>query len=131
MSAAGKAAAAFAAALCALGVAPAAAGEPATTSVSSFSWSDEEAGTDFFDGAISSAETKCLKGRRVTLNRKEGGGHQRLKRVRTDGDGEFLIEREDPGSGEYYVVVKRKQLEGVTCRTARTGSLIVSDLPDV
>ena len=101
------------------------------TSVSSFSWTDNDDGTDFFDGAVSSAQPKCVKDRRVTLYRQAAGSDLRIKGVTTDRDGEFVVERENPGSGRYYLRVKRKRAAGVSCKRAVAGPLQITDLSGV
>lgn len=94
------------------------------------SWTDNDNGTDFFDGELQSAKAKCERDRRVTLFRKAHGGAEKVKRV-TSEDGSFVIEIEDPGSGRYYVEVKRKRLASFTCDEAQTGKLTVTDLEGV
>jgi hypothetical protein len=121
-----------AAALVALAVpVAAAASTEVSTSIAGLSWTDADGATDHFDGAISSAAKKCVKGRRVSLYKKQAGPDTRLARLTTDKSGAFAIEREDPGSGRYYVKVKRAEVGDVTCKRAISGPLAVEDLEGV
>ena len=94
------------------------------------SWTDADGATDFFDGEIQSPKRKCERDRRVVLFRKVSGPDEKVAKT-TGEDGSFVIEHEDPGSGRYYVKVKRERLASVTCRKAATGNLKVTDLEGV
>jgi hypothetical protein len=129
-----RAVAAAVAAVCltGLGAVPLAmAGDTVATSVESFSWTDADGDTDHFDGRISSDEKQCVKDRRVSLYRKESGRDPKIAGATTDRHGEFAVEREDPGSGRYYLKVKRAEVGAITCKRAQTGLLQVTDLDGV
>ena len=116
MRRASRAAAAFTVALTSLVVAvPAATAEGIPTTISSFSWTDSDGDTDYFDGQIYSTESKCEKRRTVKLYRKESGADPKVAAGTTEAKGDFAIEREDPGSGRYDLKVKRKRAGDVTC----------------
>jgi hypothetical protein len=120
------------AAVTALGVAvPALAGQTATTAIVAFSWTDADGDTDYFDGRISSSEDRCEKDRKVVVYRKQSGRDARIGGAATDGGGKFRVEREDPGSGRFYLKAKRKEAGPITCKKAQTGQLQVTDLDGV
>lgn len=112
-------------------IVPAAAADRVPTTISSFSWTDSDGDTDFFDGQVYSTVSKCKKRRALALYRKQSGTDPKVAGGRTLGDGGFVIEHEDPGSGRYYLKVKRKHAGGVTCKAAETGTLTITDLEGV
>jgi hypothetical protein len=116
---------------CAAGAVPALAGVPVATTITAFSWTDNDNGTDYFDGSINATEPKCVKHRKVIFYRKQSGDDQRVAATETDRDGAYKVEREDPGSGKYYVKVKRHRAGEVSCKRAQSGSLQVTDLEGV
>ena len=118
---------AIAALVCGVTAPGAAAAETVPTDISSFSWTDADGSTDFFDGAIASQKATCVKRRRVVLYRKEAGPDARIAGGKTNRHGVFRIEREDPGSGRYWAKVKIRR----SCEGAETGLLSVTDLEGV
>jgi hypothetical protein len=114
-----------------IAVAPPAAAGGTPTTISSFSWTDSDGATDYFDGNISSAVAKCEKHRDLALYRLESGRDPKVAGGTTRGDGSFVIEHEDPGSGRYYLKVRRKHAGGTSCKSAETGTLKVTDLEGV
>jgi hypothetical protein len=115
----------------AFGALPALAGDASATNVTAFSWTDNDNGTDYFDGSVNSVEPKCVKRRKVILYRNDSGADQRVAGTETNKSGVFEIEREDPGSGKYYVKVKRRRAGDVSCKRTQTGNLQVTDLEGV
>ncbi len=107
------------------------AAEEVPTTVTGFSWTDADGETDFFDGHIASVENKCIKHRTLTVFRKRHGPDSRVGRTETDNTGKWKVEREDPGSGHYYVKVKEAKAGGLVCQRAKAGTLRVVDLEDV
>jgi hypothetical protein len=121
-----------AAALATLGTAGgAAASTEVATAVSGFSWTDADGATDHFDGQISSDAKKCVRQRRVSLYRKASGPDLRLATAKTDKSGEFTVAHEDPGSGSYYLKVKRAEVGATACKRTEAGPLQVTDLAGV
>ena len=121
----------------ALAVAVACAAAPAlaaggfSTAFISLSWTDNDNGTDYFDGDLEADPSKCETGRRVRLYRKEPGTDPRVGAAKTKNNGKFTIEREDPGSGKYWGKVKKKRIGELVCVKAKTGPLQVTDLEGV
>jgi hypothetical protein len=72
-----------------------------------------------------------MRKRRVVLYRLESGADPTVGSTKTKHGGQFVLKREDPGSGRYYVKVKRKHTGGNTCEAAQTGTLKVTDLEGV
>ena len=122
---------ALAAALACLCVPAAVAAETVPTAISSFSWTDADGDTDYFDGAIDAEKRKCVRRRTVHLYRGGPGNDQRVATTRTKRDGSFVIRKEDPGSGGYYVRVTREFPGSDTCKPAKTSVLSVTDLEGV
>jgi hypothetical protein len=102
-----------------------------STAFISLSWTDNDNGTDFFDGDLEADPSECEKGRRVRLYRKEPGNDPRVGSAKTKNSGKFSIEREDPGSGKYLAKVKKKRIGELLCVKAKAGPLQITDLSGV
>jgi hypothetical protein len=121
-------------AMLAPGAASVAAAEPQpTTAVAKLSWTDSDEDVDFFSGRLASPDNRCKRNRQLRLYRKVSGPDPLVKRGRSlnFSAGEFIIEVEDPGSGEYYVKVRPKQVGQATCQPAKSGVLFITDLEGV
>ena len=109
---------------------PATAADAPIDTFPTLSWTDNDGDTDFFDGEIASPKRKCQRERRVVLFRKASGDDEKVAKTTSEG-GSFVIEHEDPGSGRYYVKVKRERLASFTCGKGLTGNLNVTNLEGV
>jgi hypothetical protein len=124
----------LAVALVAAGAASVAAAEQeVTTAVAKLSWTDSDGDFDFFDGKLASPDDRCKRNRQLRLYRRESGRDPLVERGRSlnFSAGEFIIEIEDPGSGDYYVKVRPKEVGNITCRRTKSGVLSITDLEGV
>jgi hypothetical protein len=101
-------------AICVVGIAPA---DDRIKSRVNIRFADYSFDTDFFTGDIKSRRKRCVKDRLVKLFRQVPGRDERVASTRENIGvspqgppwyAGWMIEREDPGSGRYYVKMKRK-----------------------
>jgi hypothetical protein len=106
-------------------------GEPSVDTFATFSWTDSDGDTDYFDGQLDSPKEKCVKRRRLVLLRRAQGDEVKVLRGKSDRRGAFRLEREDPGSGRYFLQIKPDRRGETECGGGLSGPLEVTDLEGV
>ncbi len=123
------------AAVAAIGASAASEAAPAedrfATVVASLKWSDNDLRPDRFDGKLGATESRCLRERAVRLYRSVPGRDRRIAAALTNNRGAYRFDREDPGSGRFYLRVKKRRIPIGICERARSKKLRIVDLAEI
>ena len=86
-----------------------------------------EDATDTFEGQVLSTEEGCYRGRLVNIYK--AGEKAVVASTRTDGDGKWIVGKEDPAAGNYYAVALETRFKAkkrrVICRKANSETMVV------